>query len=347
MDPYLQKEEQQRQEAAKKRQRRRQAAAAKRSSAARAKAAPNAGTRQSSASRSRQAAASSRQAAAPAKKRRSIQSTVQSAVQKERQTRAQLRRLREEQAGQQAQEERWSRSGIPMWGRTLIAVAVVVLLLLVFFRVDRFEVEGNVRYSVEEVADASGITIGDVLMGVNKTKAASRIIVGLPYVQQVVVHKVLPGTVRFSLVECKAMAAAQSEFGKVWLVNADGKLLESLDNSENIGYPLIQGPVLDLPTGGDPVTFDDPEAGELGMQTAAELTAAGVSDQITIIDVSDPASIKLSYQDRIEVQLGDGTDLQYRIQYMIGALEKLSGNAKGVLDLTFALGEQAVFHPLA
>ena len=65
------------------------------------------------------------------------------------------------------------------------------------------------------------------------------------------------------------------------------------------------------------------------------------------IDVSDPASIKLSYQDRIEVQLGDGTDLQYRIQYMIGALEKLSGNAKGVLDLTFALGEQAVFHPLA
>ena len=192
-----------------------------------------------------------------------------------------------------------------------------------------------------------GVAIGDVLMGVNKTKAASRIIVGLPYVQQVVVHKVLPGTVRFSLVECKAMAAAQSEFGKVWLVNADGKLLESLDNSENIGYPLIQGPVLDLPTGGDPVTFDDPEAGELGMQTAAELTAAGVSDQITIIDVSDPASIKLSYQDRIEVQLGDGTDLQYRIQYMIGALEKLSGNAKGVLDLTFALGEQAVFHPLA
>ncbi len=344
MDPYLQKEERQSQEAAKKKQRRRQASAAKRNSAARSKSASTARTRSSGA---RQSAPRSRQPEAQSKKRRSIQSTVQSAVQKERQTRAQLRRLREEQAGQQDQEERWSRPGIPMWGRTLIAVGVVVLLLLVFFRVDQFEVEGNVRYSVEEVADASGITIGDVLMGVNKTKAASRIIVGLPYVQQVVVHKVLPGTVRFTLVECKAMAAAQSEFGKVWLVNADGKLLESLDNSENIGYPLIQGPVLDLPTGGDPIAFDDPEAGALGMQTATELTAAGVSDQITIIDVSDPASIKLSYQDRIEVQLGDGTDLQYRIQYMIGALEKLSGNAKGVLDLTFALGEQAVFHPLA
>ena len=54
------------------------------------------------------------------------------------------------------QTRRWNRGGFPTWAKMLVAVAVVLLFSLVFFRVRTFEVSGNVRYTAEEVAEASG-----------------------------------------------------------------------------------------------------------------------------------------------------------------------------------------------
>ncbi len=273
--------------------------------------------------------------------------TVRSTAQRERRQRAQIQRLREQQQAQQEGSEHWEKRGLPMWARTLIAVGVVLLLILVFFRVDKIEVTGNVRYTPEEVADASGITLGDVLMGVNKTRAASRILVKLPYVKQVEVAKLLPGTVRFTLVECRAVAAAESEFGVRWLINQDGKLLEALDNDAEITYPLIQGTVLELPNAGDQVVYDDPERGAQAMEILQEVLNAGLQDQIRLIDVTDESQIVLSYDDRVEVRIGDITDVGYKLQYMILAMEHLGAEARGMLDLSFSEGPQAFFHPLA
>ena len=268
------------------------------------------------------------------------------AAQRERTQRAHIRRLRMEQVEKQEQKRSWIRTGLPMWARTLVAVGAVLLLILVFFRVDEFEVSGNVRYTAEEVADASGVTKGDVLMGVNKTQAASRILIKLPYVQQVEVAKVLPGAVRFTVVECQAVMAAESEFGTVWLMNEDGKLLEKLDNDEEIAYPFIQGVVLDLPTAGDPAVFEDPERGEAAMEAVREIRAARQQEHIRIVDVTDLEQIALSYDDRVEVRLGDGGDLAYKLQYMAAAMERLGDSAHGALDVSFSTGDRAVFHPL-
>ena len=98
---------------------------------------------------------------------------------------AKIRQLRTEQMTQMERRSDLKNGGVPMWGKMLISVAVVLLLLIVFFRVDEFEVSGNVRYTAEEVAGASGVTVGDVLMGVNKTQTAGRILAGLPYVETV------------------------------------------------------------------------------------------------------------------------------------------------------------------
>ncbi len=257
-----------------------------------------------------------------------------------------FRQLRIQRAREE-QENSHSRQGLPMWGRMLLAVAVVLLLTLVLFRVGSFEVSGNIRYTAEEVAEASGVTEGDVLMGVNKTKTASRILVKLPYVEQVTVEKLLPGTVRFTIVECQAMTAARSEFGTIWLLNSEGKLLEELDEDAEIAYPVITGVELELPMAGSPGAFTDDQGGTLAMAAAQAIAEAGMQSRVQSIDVSDPAQLILVYEDRLEVQLGDGSELAYRLQYLEGAAAGLSSNARGVLDLSFASGQQAVFHPLA
>ena len=260
--------------------------------------------------------------------------------------RAKIRQLRIQQHADQENKKSWRKGGFPMWGKMLISVAVVLVFVLVFFRVDSFEVSGNVRYTAEEVADASGITVGDVLMGVNKTQTASRVLTRLPYVQQVVISRALPGTVRFEIVECSASAMAHAETGSNWLMSREGKLLERLDEDAESAYPVIEGAALDLPTSGDTAAFTDSERGAMAMKVLEAVCAADLTSSVQTIDVTELEQVTITYLDRIEVELGDGSDLDYKLQYMLQAAAQLGQQQRGILDLSFATGSQAVFHPL-
>ena len=62
----------------------------------------------------------------------------------------------------------------------LVICGAVVAALTLFFRVDRIVVSGTVRYSADDVIDASGIHIGDNLYLLNKYDAARNIADALP-----------------------------------------------------------------------------------------------------------------------------------------------------------------------
>lgn len=247
------------------------------------------------------------------------------------------------------QTRRWNRGGFPTWAKMLVAVAVVLLFSLVFFRVRTFEVSGNVRYTAEEVAEASGITKGDILMAVNKTRTASRLLVKLPYVEEVRVYKEMPGTVRFEVTECTAAMAARSEFSTYWLMTKDGKLLEevdSRDDSKLSGLPVIEGVNLTLPTQGAAAEFDDVLSGKTAMELVDAILDAGLDGSVTELNLEDPSNITMQVGDDLTVWLGDGSDGAYKLQYLLAVQKQLTAGKRGVLDLSFSSGEQAVFHPL-
>ena len=244
----------------------------------------------------------------------------------------------------------WTRGGFPTWGKMLVAVAVVLLLMLVFFRVRNFEVEGNVRYSLEEISEASGLGEGDILMGVNKTSTASRLLVKLPYLEEVVIEKALPGTIRFTVKECTAEVMAVSEFSTYWLLDEEGKLLEEVeepDENAASAYPLITGTLLTMPFGGEMAEFDDSARGELAMELLSAVMNTGLSGKISEINVADTTAVYVIYDGRLEVRLGDGSDGEYKLQYLKAVVNEIGEGQKGALDLSFSTGETAIFHPIA
>lgn len=246
------------------------------------------------------------------------------------------------------QEIDWTRGRLPMWLKMLIAVAVVLLAMLIFFRVRTFEVSGNVHYTPEEIADTSGVTLGDILMGVNKTSTASRLIVKLPYVEEVTIEKRLPGTIRFTVKECTALAGVQSEFSTYWLLSRRGKLLEESEEwDEQKSIPLITGVVVNLPAGGTEAEFADGDKGTMALKIAGGLEDAGLLAYVTEISVEDLDAVRILYDGRISVELGDGSDLDYKLRYFSSVLGELDADSRGTLDLTFSTGQQAVFHPVA
>ena len=112
----------------------------------------------------------------------------------------------------------------------VLAVVVTAVVIgagcIVFFKVNQFEVEGNQRYSTEEIAKASGVSKGDNLFLVNKTETARKLLDELAYVRSVNIKRKLPDTLVITVAETNAAAAIQS--GKEWwLVNEEGKVLDT------------------------------------------------------------------------------------------------------------------------
>ena len=240
----------------------------------------------------------------------------------------------------------WTRGALPAWAKMVIGVAVVLLVMLVMFRVRSFEVSGNVRYTAEEVAEASGITEGDILMGVNKTQVASRLIARLPYVEQVVIEKVLPGTIKFEVTECTAAAIVTSEFSTIWLMSESGKLLEKIEetNRNRYPYPEVTGTVLSLPTAGEQAVYEDYDKGTKATELLDAVRRAGLEQQITEINVENLQDLVVIYEDRVEVQLGMASDVDYQLEYLKAVIGKIGATERGILDLRFSVGEEAIFH---
>lgn len=238
----------------------------------------------------------------------------------------------------------WTRGGFPTWAKMVLGVFLVLLLMLVLFRIRTFEVTGNVRYTAEEIASASGLAEGDILMGVNKTSTASKLLTGLPYVEEVVISKALPGTIRMEVKECTAEFAAVSEFQTTWLLSGEGKLLEEVEDVS--GFPVITGTELQLPTGGDTAVFTDPVRGQAAMNILEAMEKTALADQVTAVNVADTAAVSITYQDRLSIDLGDGSDAIYKLQYFKAVLTQLPADARGILDLSFSEGEQAIYHPI-
>ena len=238
----------------------------------------------------------------------------------------------------------WTKGGFPTWAKMVLGIALVLLLMLVLFRIRTFEVTGNVRYTAQEIATASGLAEGDILMDVNKTSTASKLITGLPYVEEVVISKALPGTIRLEVKECTAAYAAVSEFQTTWLLSEEGKLLEEVDDAA--GFPIITGTELQLPTGGDMAVFTDPVKGQMAIKLLEAVEQTELGSQITVVNVTNVDGVSVSYQERLSLNLGDGSDAVYKLQYFKAILSQLPADARGIVDLSFSQGEQAIYHPI-
>lgn len=83
--------------------------------------------------------------------------------------------------------------------RALYQVLSILLILIavtagciVFFRVNTITVEGNQKYTQEDIIAASGIQNGDFLAVLNTSRSARLIRTGLPYIEAVSIRRTLP-----------------------------------------------------------------------------------------------------------------------------------------------------------
>ena len=230
----------------------------------------------------------------------------------------------------------------------LLAAGAIAAACIVFFRVNTVEVEGNVRYTAQEIIDASGVKTGDNLIALPASRVSASIRVQLPYVEGVSLQRDYPDRLVIRVTERVAAASVDSAEGR-WLISAQGKLLEK-DNG-SIQTIRIEGLTAVGPYAGG--MLQTAEGEELTLDYVKQLLGAleghGILLQCTALDCAAATSMTLDYG-IYRLRLPRGGDYDYCIRLALSALSRglesgaIQEGQGGTLDLTVMDGK-AYFQP--
>jgi len=239
---------------------------------------------------------------------------------------------------------------------TVIAVVVAfVLALSVFFKVETITVTGADVYSAWAIREASGISEGDNLLTFSHARAGAQIMANLPYVNTVRFGIKLPGTVNIIVEEAEVVYAIKDTNGQWWLMSSSGRVVEQTDSGVAANYTQVLGVTLESPAvnlqavaaeaaptetdaSGEfiPVTVTGALRLNTAMQILKALEANDIVGEAASVDVTRIEDIILWYGTRYQVNLGDSTRLEYKIDCMNDVILQMSEYQSGILDISFS-----------
>lgn len=245
----------------------------------------------------------------------------------------------------------------------IITVAAIVMALIwgvsVFFKVETITVSGAEVYSPWAVRDASGIKEGDSLLSFSHARAGAQIKANLPYVKTVRFGIKLPDTVNIIIEEEDVLYAIKNQDGTWWLMTSSGRMMQQTNSSVAAKYTQILGVTVSDPVVNERATatesaaiYETNEAGETVPVPVAVTGAQRLNAALQIVKaledndiVGDAASVDVSYIEEIvlwygtqyQVNLGNTTNLSYKIACMNDVILQMQEYQTGILDLSFTI----------
>ncbi len=217
--------------------------------------------------------------------------------------------------------------------------------------VEHVDGEGTVRYADEDIIAASGLHVNQSLLSLNKVQASERVLAQFPYLDFVEVKNTSFSTVCIRVAETKVIAAVQSD--DAWLiVGANNHVLEQVTTDAlPAGVIRVVGAVpLNSTPGADALDSRD-------MNIVTTLTQAIEENRLssmTTIDLAEKTDLRVWWNDRVEILLGNETNMPLQMTRFSELLPNLIGkngeNIYGQLNMVFFAddnpdNDRAVFTP--
>ena len=224
-------------------------------------------------------------------------------------------------------------------GAVLMAVVIIIVALVgvtFLFNVREIKVEGDIqRYDVNELIAASGVTKGKSLLFLNEEKISDSVCSAYPYVSVVTIRKEYPSTVTLIISESTECAAMKFE-GEYYLLDENCRILDTIDAAAAGSYIEING--LEMTGGTRGRTIEVAPENEMKLKYTQEilgaLDSAGLVSGVESIDVSNVGNIAFDYGGRLQVKLGGGDRLDYKLSRLEEIMKELTESDKGTIDLS-------------
>ena len=219
------------------------------------------------------------------------------------------------------------------------------------FSIKEVTVSGNTRYLPEAIVQESGLFVGQSVWSVDKAEAEEKILAIFPYVETVDVTNTSYNKLNIAITETKEIGVMYGH-GKWLAVGANGRVLNAtpVESDRPLRGMYFKGATPVSATPGE--TAMD----ERSFAIVTELLAAfrqykleGVHE----IDLSNKSDLRLRWNNRLEIKLGNDSNLTHEIGVVVSALPGIEmqygENATGRLDVSaFSQGDgtgRAIFTP--
>ena len=227
---------------------------------------------------------------------------------------------------------------------TLLVITIAVSFSIgVFFKINAISVEGNSRYTRDNIREASGIAVGDNLFSIDKEGAKEQIAHRYAYIDDVQISRQLPDTVIISVSESSAVGYIFSG-DRYWMINQSGKIVDMVSGQPPQALICVSGIDPLSPTVGDAVFVSDDQKASLDvlLQLLGEISDNQMIGSVSSIDLLSSYEAEMTYIDRFTIRLEFPCDVRTKIRFMQGIAEELESNARGEIDLT---GDEGLFIP--
>lgn len=212
-----------------------------------------------------------------------------------------------------------------------------VLSLTVFFKISKIEVTGDKVYSESLVVSKCGASVGDNLFRVSAEKVNKSLVSTLPYVDSAAVKRKMPGTLVIDITAANEVAAIGAQKGFI-ILGSNGRVLDGDASMLKESVPLVQGVSVSKCTEGENLELNDEK------KQAALFSLLNAIDEsdfklLTDIKINDINNIKLVYDGRITVKVGDTSDIVNKLKRAAASIEKeneMSLTTVGVLNVKTA-----------
>jgi cell division septal protein FtsQ len=261
-------------------------------------------------------------------------------------------------------EKKTGRDGAASKIILIVSLALFVAIIICatpIFSISGINVEGNRYYEADHIIAKSGLRSGQngftALKGGNIFKilsfrcdaAEKAVTASCPYIKTIQVRYLIPDIIRIEIEE-RSKSVVVPYFDSGLLIDGEGVVVDIIKNYRQSGLPAVIGLTVVSCETGKKIIVSDSGKIETALSVINALRQVDRDGEdapawkIATISVGDPENVTLGLPGGISVNLGDGTDLYYRVSFAREIIENgMRGDEKG--DIVFTNGARPVFMP--
>ncbi len=217
----------------------------------------------------------------------------------------------------------------PRKGRRRLAVVLFCLLLVVLLlgvstllcRVKEISTGGMEQYDAAYISRITGVDTGDNLLFLNTASLQTQLLNTTLDADAVTVTRTLPSTLSVEWTAATATMSLKLSTGTYVTLSQGMRVMETGALAPTSGTIVLHGFTLadESVQVGDFASFAT--GGDLLSQINAAISACGMTG-ISAIDISDTSNIKMLYGSSLVLELGDSTELDYKIGFIQDCMDK-------------------------
>lgn len=216
-------------------------------------------------------------------------------------------------------------------GATVIFLAVCFFL---FFRISEIQLVGNEIYSGEQILEQLPFAAGENLFSFDAKEAESSLRRALPFIGAVEIKRSLPSVVIVEVSE-RRMELSLAVGEDAYLLSGDLQVLGRIGGEEiTDGIAGLRTGAVERCIVGEKISFADARTASDLEELYRCLSENGLMGKIRSIDMTSRFDITVDYDGRFTVYLATIDNMDIKIRFLVGILEKLALDDRGYINLS-------------